>query len=547
MFYTKYRPQTFSEISKPNQIADALVKQLLDHKVAHAYLFVGPRGVGKTTTARLLSKALNCTDLQANGDPCNACSACVSINDGSYIDLIEIDAASHRGIDDIRSMREKANLAPSTGTNKIYIIDEVHMLTTEAFNALLKTLEEPPAHVHFILCTTELHKVPDTIKSRCQVFKFKSASMDQLVTKLGSIAQQEKAKVSKSDLIKIARSAAGGFRDAETLLQQVIEGGVDADSLIEASKYSDYDVFVNFLIEKDLSNALIYISDVAKSGTDLFYWTGGFLNYLRNLLFYKSGAHDYLISNGFDLDTFKTVSTDLTVEMLGLYLQLFSSAQAGIKDSYIPQISLEIALCEVCSRGNNIQTLNATFTPKAPPSAPQQKKASPISIDSEPQIEKQMPNDETGASQAETEITQTKSDQDLAAEIAQTISLETIKEFWPTVVENLFGINVSICTLIKNATPISINQSILNLEVAYPFHKERLEVVRNRLVVEEVLSQIYGNKLRISCIVNQDIRKKSDSREVGNLTDLNIVMPGVQSEKLDSSQLINMLDGGLPL
>ncbi|HSX39613.1 MAG TPA: DNA polymerase III subunit gamma/tau, partial [Candidatus Saccharimonadales bacterium] len=171
MFYTKYRPQIFTEISQPNAAADALMNEVATNKLSHAYLFIGPRGTGKTTTARILAKAANCTDLQKNGDPCNKCPNCKAIQNGNFMDLIEIDAASNRGIDDIRDLKDKIKLAPSTGSKKVYIIDEVHMLTTEAFNALLKTLEEPPKNVVFVLCTTEAHKVPDTIKSRCQVFK----------------------------------------------------------------------------------------------------------------------------------------------------------------------------------------------------------------------------------------------------------------------------------------------------------------------------------------------------------------------------------------
>jgi len=160
MFYRTYRPQKFSEISKPNEIAETLQTQLRAGKTAQAYLFTGSRGTGKTTTARILAKALNCKKLDKNGDPCDACESCLAIKEGNYLDLIEIDAASNRGIDDIRDLKDKVKLAPALGKRKIYIIDEVHMLTNEAFNALLKTLEEPPKHATFILCTTELHKVP---------------------------------------------------------------------------------------------------------------------------------------------------------------------------------------------------------------------------------------------------------------------------------------------------------------------------------------------------------------------------------------------------
>ena len=184
MFYRKYRPQKFSEISKPNDAAAALSNQITSNKTGHAYLFIGPRGTGKTTTARIFTKALNCKHLSKEGDPCDKCDSCKAITEGRFLDLIEIDAASNRGIDDIRELKDKINLTPVSAKYKVYVVDEVHMLTMEAFNALLKTLEEPPRHAVFILCTTESHKVPDTIKSRCQVFKFKRASIKQLVERL---------------------------------------------------------------------------------------------------------------------------------------------------------------------------------------------------------------------------------------------------------------------------------------------------------------------------------------------------------------------------
>ena len=194
MFYLKYRPQKFSDLIAPNPVADGLVNQVKGNNVSHAYLFVGPRGTGKTTTARILAKAVNCEDIQPNGDPCDKCSNCKAITKGNFPDLIEIDAASNRGIDDIRLLRDKIGLAPSQGRTKVYIIDEVHMLTAEAFNALLKTLEEPPEHAIFILCTTEASKVIDTIKSRCQIFSFRRASVEQIVSKLEFILKNEKSR-----------------------------------------------------------------------------------------------------------------------------------------------------------------------------------------------------------------------------------------------------------------------------------------------------------------------------------------------------------------
>ena len=286
MFYTKYRPQKFSEISKPNEAADALVSQLLKSKTAHAYLFVGSRGTGKTTTARILAKALNCHKLAKNGDPCDKCESCEAIRKGTFLDLIEIDAASNRGIDDIRELKNKIRLAPSVGDNKIYIIDEVHMLTNEAFNALLKTLEEPPAKTTFILCTTEFNKVPETIRSRCQVYKFKRATLDQIITKLKSISQSEKIKISEEELRKLAKASQGGFRDAETLLEQVSEGDMGVDTVLNISSKDKYLDMVDFLLAGDTSSALSMVDSVFSEGVDIYYWMGELIRNMSNRYIY---------------------------------------------------------------------------------------------------------------------------------------------------------------------------------------------------------------------------------------------------------------------
>src|SRR3989338_11460533 len=217
MFYTKYRPQKFSEISKPNDTAFALMNQLKSEKTVHAYLFIGSRGTGKTTTARILAKSLNCKNLTKDGDPCGKCEFC----EPGAIDLIEIDAASNRGIDDIRELRERVGLMPARGEFKTYIIDKVHMLTSEAFNALFKTLEEPPDHVKFVFATTEPHKVPLTILSRCQRFHFRRIPTREIAAKLDDIAKKEKIKADPQAGFLMAKASEGSLRDAEGLLDQL--------------------------------------------------------------------------------------------------------------------------------------------------------------------------------------------------------------------------------------------------------------------------------------------------------------------------------------
>ncbi|MDD4858402.1 MAG: DNA polymerase III subunit gamma/tau, partial [Candidatus Krumholzibacteria bacterium] len=245
----KWRPQTFSEVVGQEHITGTLRKAVEKGRIAHAYLFAGPRGCGKTTTARLLAKIINCE--HPNGsEPCNECQSCVATAEGRHLDVIEIDGASNRGIDEIRDLREKISYAPAQGRSKIYIIDEVHMLTPQAFNALLKTLEEPPVHVYLIFATTEPHKVPPTILSRCQRFNFKRLELKEIASQLEKICNIEKVKYDPEALTLISRRAEGSMRDGESLLDQCIaasEGAVDLDLVRRVLGLVDSQLLVDLL------------------------------------------------------------------------------------------------------------------------------------------------------------------------------------------------------------------------------------------------------------------------------------------------------------
>jgi DNA polymerase-3 subunit gamma/tau len=300
VFYRKWRPSSFSQLVGQEHVSSTLRQAIKQGRVAHSYLFCGPRGSGKTTTARIIAKAVNCLDPQ-DGDPCNACEPCQTINSGQYMDIIELDAASNRGIDEIRDIREKVNFAPAQGKRKVYIIDEAHMLTEAASNAFLKTLEEPPPHVIFVLCTTDAHKILPTIISRCQRFDFRRIPSEQIYGRLADISEAEGVTVDPEAIRLVARHAAGSLRDAENLLEQLVvssASGADGVTLKQVEELLGLDnsesslELVKYLLMGNTSAALSAVNRAAWSGTDLRQLHRQTIELLRAVMHLQWGSED---------------------------------------------------------------------------------------------------------------------------------------------------------------------------------------------------------------------------------------------------------------
>jgi DNA polymerase-3 subunit gamma/tau len=300
VFYRKWRPSSFSQLVGQEHVSSTLRQAIKQGRVAHSYLFCGPRGSGKTTTARIIAKAVNCLDPQ-DGDPCNACEPCQTINSGQYMDIIELDAASNRGIDEIRDIREKVNFAPAQGKRKVYIIDEAHMLTEAASNAFLKTLEEPPPHVIFVLCTTDAHKILPTIISRCQRFDFRRIPSDQIYGRLADISEAEGVTVDPEAIRLVARHASGSLRDAENLLEQLVvssTSGADGVTLKQVEELLGLDngesslELVKYLLMGNTSAALSAVNRAAWSGTDLRQLHRQTIELLRAVMHLQWGSED---------------------------------------------------------------------------------------------------------------------------------------------------------------------------------------------------------------------------------------------------------------
>ncbi|MDP4001848.1 MAG: DNA polymerase III subunit gamma/tau [bacterium] len=353
MLYRKYRPQVFSQLVGQEHVVRTLEGALSSGRVGQAYLFTGPRGTGKTTIARIFAKALNCADFGKKGTilPCNTCEACLSVNNGTSLDLIEIDAASNRGIDEIRALKESAQVSAPSGGYKVFLIDEVHMLTKDSFNALLKILEEPPAHVVFILATTEPHKILATVLSRVQRFDFKRITPAEMVTKLKSIAQAEKIQIDDLALLAIAKSSDGALRDAEVALTKIRSmipsgpiGEKEVADVLGLIPISYHPKLLGFLASGDKSSAVALIHTIHDAGMDLEHFTKEFISYARSALLSRINPTLSASIEGPEAHQQFSALNTIDNEKLIKIINTFTLARSQIKFSPIPQLPLELAV-----------------------------------------------------------------------------------------------------------------------------------------------------------------------------------------------------------
>lgn len=456
-FYRTYRPQILEEIDNV-RVRDQLLSLL--HKkpkdLPHAYLFSGPKGAGKTTSARLIAKLFNCEKLSDTKGPCGKCDQCKTIAVGNNLDVLEIDAASNRGIDEIRELRDRINLAPSSSKYTVYIIDEVHMLTTEAFNALLKTLEEPPPHAVFVLATTDLHKVPATILSRCMHIPFFSASSDELLHALSRIVKQEKIKIDDDALSLLVTHADGSFRDAVKSLEQVSfhQGVITIEVIRKTLSMSDTAVGLKFLDaigERKATDALMIVEQVVIEGGDIRTFLSDCLQQLhRMLLSGAQGKNDH----AFNQEDLKEV------------IRRFSTAYGEMKQSPIPQLPLELAVVEYCEQNRGSES-NLHVVPRDVPrdSAMRQEKHLEVS---------DSPSTSSGL-----------------------LTLEKLDQHWKDFIEATKPYNHSVAGVLRSSRPKSVEHGIVTIEAFYKFHQEKLSEVKTRETLSDVLKKLFGEKMRV--------------------------------------------------
>lgn len=530
VLYRKYRPQKLSDLVGHEQIKNTLLSQLEGGKIGHGYLFFGPKGTGKTSTARILAKAVNCEGLGSSklgsrrkilnakpytlnakfGEPCNKCILCLSITDGSSLDVIEIDAASNRGIDEVRDLREKIKLSPVSGKFKVYIIDEAHMLTNEAFNALLKTLEEPPAHVIFILCTTEVAKLPGTIVSRLARFNFARANTQELAQVLARIAKAEGIKIDQDAVVKLAQISEGSFRDAISLLDQVSASsqkvtGFDVEKLAKGGSLGQINKFVSFIAEKNLKDAVLFVEDLAVSGADIAFFVKQVIVYLEKILFIKIGIKASVLGlDPEDAKTLEQLALAFELEDLQSLMRSFLVSEGEIKLYPLPQIPLVLALCKNLGDG--------AASEKTEDSKGIERIEEIKDIDDD-NVEKVSPRfaPQDGASSGK-QVSQVRnvrevrnvrglderSDNSNKARLnskSKSKTLSKIEEKWPQFLNKVKGANVHILALLKSSRPLGFDGQNLTLEVFYRFHKDKLEEPKIINILGSFAKEIYGQKI----------------------------------------------------
>lgn len=469
--YRKYRSRTFGEVIGQNHVVKTLMNALGSGRISHAYLFTGPRGVGKTSVARLLAMSVNCLDAKTR--PCGNCSVCV-VPLGSNMDIIEIDAASNRRIDEMRDLRDKVNIAPTIGKYKVYIIDEVHMLTTEAFNALLKTLEEPPAHVIFVLATTEAHKVPETIVSRTQRFNFKPIGMDDLLAHLRAIATKENIVVDDESLSLLATASRGGFRDAISLLDQVGHSTSEpitapiVRQLLGWSSLEAIDAITQAIIDSQPSTALDALDNAVADGAQATQITSQLISRWRELMLIAAGA-----AKGSDEPSRQLAESIEPSRIVDVVRSL-----AEVTKSPLPELALETALVKLSLQNNSAGSIS---TPQAH-----------VTPDSVPVV---APNTHTRPSAAKNENRSTQPSQ---AAAKANISQAPAEELWKKALILIKEKNNSLYALLCSCGT-EFKGTELILTCRFTFHRDRLNESKNRQIIESALAKIYGQEITMTC------------------------------------------------
>jgi len=494
VFALKWRPKNFDEIVGQNTVVATLKNAIQKNRLAHAYLFAGPRGVGKTSTARILAKALNCKG-GPTVNPCSVCPACIDIAGGRSLDVIEIDGASNTGVENIRDLRESVKFAPVSGKFKIYIVDEVHMLSDSAFNALLKTLEEPPPYVKFIFATTLPHKVIPTILSRCQRFDFRRISVMEAIAQLERIVREEKIEIDKEVLFAIAKSSDGSLRDAESILDQLIsftKDEVSLEDVISMLGLVEQDTLFGIadkIINKDARGALELFNNIIDRGKDMGNFLTNLIEHFRNLMIAKITHADPKL-----IDLPKEICDKLLQQANAFSLEeIFSAFNTLVNTKEMTRrleslrIPLEVSLVKLAhdKKGSNSNLIPTKHS----------KNPGPVSIEKKP---------------PEPEI---KKEDNVPGPVAQvqSASLANVKSIWRNIIDNLSRIKMSAATYLDDGIPTKLENNILTVSfpINYSLHKESLERKENKAIIEKMFSELLNANIRVNFTLSKEVAQKN--------------------------------------
>ena len=518
--YLKYRPRTFDDIEGQEHIRTTLKNALALNRIAHAYLFTGPRGTGKTTTARVLAKAVNCLS-EKESKPCNQCAVCQAINEERMLDLIEIDAASNTGVDDIRDLRDKVDFRPGEAKFKVYIIDEVHMLSTAAFNALLKTLEEPPPHVIFVLATTDPQKIPATVISRVQRFDFRRLTLPEITARLSEIAGKEKLKVEPAAIELIARQATGAMRDAISLLDQLTAYGsaeitlAQVQGLLGAASNQIVGEVTARLAEKNIAQGLALIASALDNGADPRQLAREIVEYLRGLLLIKSGSGDALTLTAEAQVEMTERAGQYSADQLVRAIRLFNQAAFELRTSAHPTLPLEIALVEATLDEPAAPRVTVAPSAAPPQTAPRTPPATttgpPFAAPprtAPPPSSRPAPRTPPGATSTPSSIASNANPgvPTPTMETASTpLTLEMVQAGWANVLARVRQSNRNAEALLRSAEPIKVEEGVIVLGFPYQVHAEKFEKEQKwREVIERSLDQVFRRKCRVKCMLSPE-------------------------------------------
>ena len=517
----KWRPQTFEDVVGQEHITTTLKNAIINNRVAHSYLFAGPRGVGKTTTARILAKVLNCTNSK-EGEPCNKCEMCLSFTNSQSLDIIEIDGASNRRIEEIRTLRESVKYAPTKGSYKVYIIDEVHMLTTESFNALLKTLEEPPEHTVFIFATTDVHKVPLTSISRCQRFDFRRIEMIVMKKLLKEIAEAEKIKIDDLALSLIAKKADGALRDAQSLFDQVISfGGQNVDSLVLSKMLNliDEDIYFTIsdsILDKNFASAFDVSQKIYENGWNYIDFMNELIEHFRNIMTVVIRKNADLVESAEIYKNKYLEYADKFSEGDLLRIMTFlNKVQWELKSSSNQKLKIEISLChligleksstisEILSKIDKIEpeiNANKVFNSGSGYSAPPQAKSSLSNI--------------RPATKEEVIIPEIKAF--VAPSLDSSTDFNGIISKWNEFIEQVKTEKLFFASVLSNSNPTDFINDKLHLEVEHPEDGDIIE--DNKTYLDKKTKEVFGKKIELNVSRNKRGSKKKQSASTNEIS-----------------------------